>query len=255
VWWWRPAQSFAGVPQASEWQFNNWHRVLRNDGFLVGWSDWRGNPLWVTFRLTPIPEGAARLQRPSRFSHDWRSLNPLNHDTYTGSGYDRGHLAPNYAMSRLYGSTAQQQSFLMSNITPQRPRLNQKLWQRLEELEIDHFAPRFGELWVTTGPIFDDRITRLSSSWLVEIPDAFYRIWVAPGRDGAAPKMLAFLVPQKVRGTEPLTRFVTKVDEIEDLTGLDFFSQLPDALEQQLEGQVASGEWDLAAVANRKPRF
>ncbi len=252
VWLLRPDLTYQGLPRTTATTPWTWHRVLRNDGFLVGWSDLRGNPLWVTYRVTDIPDNAPRLPRPGSFRRDWRSLNPLDHDSYTRSGYQRVHLAPNYAISRLYGREAQLQTFLMTNISPQRAGLNQKLWQRLEELEVDHFAPRVGELWVITGPIFEAPRERLSSSLLVEIPDAFYRIWISPG---AIPSALAFRVPQGVRGTEPLTRFVTSIDAIEAATGLDFFHALPDDIEAPLEAARSPDTWGLPEVARRAPRY
>ncbi len=252
----RPAMSWHGVPQAQSWQPLTWTRVLRNDAFLVGWSDLRGNPLWVQYRLHPVPADAPHLRRPQRFERDWRALNSIGHDDYSGSGHDRGHLAPNYAISRLYGAQAQRQTFLMTNIAPQRPNLNQKVWQRLEEIEIDVFAPRYGELWVITGPIFDPDIQRLSSTARVELPDAYFKIYAAPqgGPQGQA-KLLAFVVPQTVKGDEPLDRFVTSVDRIEELTGLDFFPQLEAGLQTRLEAAIDPAAWQLEQVARRRGRY
>lgn len=252
----RPALAWHGVPQAQAWQPSTWTRVLRNDAFLVGWSDLRGNPLWVKYKLSPVPAGAPRLRRPPRFERDWRALNSIGHDDYSGSGYDRGHLAPNYAISRLYGAQAQLQTFLMTNITPQRPNLNQKVWQRLEEAEIDVFAPRYAELWVITGPVFDADIQRLPSSKRVEVPDAFFKILAAPqgGPDGE-PKLLAFVVPQTVRGNEPLDRFVTSVDHVEELTGFDFFPHMEAELQARLEAAIDPGAWRLEEIARRPGRY
>jgi endonuclease G len=251
----RPAMAWHGVPVVQAWQPLSWTRVLRNDAFLVGWSDLRGNPLWVKYKLTAIPADAPFHRRPERFSRDWRALNPVDHGDYSGSGYDRGHLAPNYAISRLYGAAAQQQTFLMTNITPQTRALNQKVWQRLEEAEIDFFAPRAGELWVIAGPVFDADIQRLSGSVRVEIPDAFFKIYAAPGRAGAPARLLAFVVPQSVRGNEPLDHFVASVDRVEELTGLDFFPQMESGLQARLEAAVDPAAWRLDAVARRPGRY
>jgi len=241
----RPAMVFHGVPETQDWQdYRRWFRVLRNDGFILGYSDLLGNPLWVMYKLQPIKTDAPHLKRLSHFKPDWRALNPISHDSYTGGGYDRGHMAPNYAMSRLYGATAQADSFLMTNITPQKPKLNQKLWQRMEAIEIDQFTRRFKEIWVITGPVFDHRVERLTSAWAVEIPDAFYKIYVAQ----AGPEKLtalAFLLPQSVTGKEPLAQYLTDIDTIEEITGLDFFPKLDDNIEKVLETAKDSGVWRL----------
>ncbi|WP_245391728.1 DNA/RNA non-specific endonuclease [Salinicola aestuarinus] len=254
LWYWhesdvRDQLVWMGVP---DWQWNDWrgwNRVLRNDGYMVGWSDLRAMPLWAAYRLTPA--GDARSQpRPDGFDKDWRSLWPITSGDYTGSGYDRGHLAPNYAMSVVHGRQAQLDSFLMTNITPQRPKLNRQLWQRLEEAVIDDFVPRFGVAWVITGPVFDDQwLHRVGFS---QIPEAYYKVIVIPGK---TPRALAFLMPQEVNGREPLGRFLVSIDEIEARTGLDFFPLLSDDVERPLESRVQTEGWGMASVSTRPGRY
>lgn len=251
----RPIMAYMGVPKAEGWSPGTWTRVFRNDGFMVGYSDLRGNPLWVIYKLTPIPDDARRYRRPERFSTDWRSLMRVDQDDYTDSGYDRGHLAPNYAISRIYGKDAQLDSFLMTNITPQKPNLNQKLWQRLEEAEADLFAPQFGTVWVVTGPIFGQKTRRLRSSSRVEIPEAFYKIYIVPAHTSHGAQMLAFVIPQNVRGNEPLERFITEVDRVEALTGLDFFYDLEDPVENRLEAGIDPSSWPLEAASRLPSRY
>jgi len=229
----RPAMTWMGIPRATGDAFT-WARVLRNPGFMLGWSDLRGNALWVTYRLTALPTEVRRLPRPERFSADWRAFGLIHHDSYTRSGYDRGHLAPNHAMAQLYGRDAQHASFRMTNISPQRSNLNQRVWQRLEQYELSELTARFGEVWVTTGPVFSGERERLRSHLLVEIPDAFYKLFAVTDT-GGSPRLFAFLIPQQVHGDEPLARYVVSVDEVEKLTGLDFFHALEDPLENRLE--------------------
>lgn len=252
----RPQMVYMGVPAARQWQQpQTWFRVLRNDGFMLGYSDLRGAPLWVSYALRPIPKNAPHYKRPSTFSVDWRGINRVTHDDYRLSGYDRGHMAPNYAVSRLYGQEAQVETFLMTNIVPQKPNLNQKLWQRLESVEVDNFAPLFGEVWVLTGPIFTGSVERLAQAWNVEIPDAFYKIYAVPGNQGQAPQLLAFIMPQNVRGKESLLKYTVSVDKVEEETGLDFFAALPDDVEQRVEAAVDAEPWQLKQVANLPPRY
>ena len=186
------------------------HRVLRNDGFLVGWSDVRVNPLWVSYLLHEVEDPSAG-PRPD-FRRDWRTLWPIAADSYFGSGYDRGHLAPNYAIAVVHGREAQRDTFAMSNMSPQRPNLNRRLWQRLEEVVIDRFVPRFGVVQVITGPVFPERFLDnvFNRVGFVEIPEAFYKIIVVPavlprthGGMGAAELAQPLPVPQHLRGRAP----------------------------------------------------
>ncbi|WP_346795395.1 DNA/RNA non-specific endonuclease [Halomonas sp. Bachu 37] len=247
------ASSWRGLPTWEKLHPTSFYRVLSNEGYLAGWSDVRVNSLWVSYQLHAVKDTSIG-SRPG-FRADWRTLWPVGTDDYSGSGYDRGHLAPNYAIAAVHGRVAQEDTFLMSNMAPQLPDLNRQLWQRLEEAVMDHFAPRFERLEVITGPVFpeafmDNVFNRVG---LVEVPVAFYKIIVVPHDE--TPKALAFIMPQDVRGNEPLDDFLVSIDEIEARTGLNFFPRLMDELERQLESQVDTEGWALEAVAKRPGRF
>lgn len=246
---------YKGEPKATGWGINTWFRTFRNHGFIVGYSDIRGNPLWTEYAIYPVDESIPSLPRPSHFKTDWRAINRVKHDSYTKSGYDRGHNAPNYAISHLYGKEGQSDSFLMTNISPQTPKLNRQFWQRLEEVEVKYFTKLADKVWVITGPVFTGSTERLSSSWRVEIPDAFYKIYITQAKRNQDFKVLAFLVPQTVKGNEPLAQFVTSIDNIEAQTGLDFFSDLDDVIETPLEASIEPQAWDLQAVNNLPSRY
>lgn len=235
---------FAGLPGGPVTQ------VLRNPGFVVGYSAERRQPLWVAYRAESL-KGRRLGRRPERFEPDPRVAPAVTETDYRGSGYTRGHLAPNYLIGKLYGRAAQHATFLMSNVSPQRRRLNELAWQRLEEAEADIVAPAAVELWVVAGPVFGARPAALKSG--VAVPEAFYRIWLDV-REGA-PHALAFIVPQRVCGTEPLSEFLTSVDAIEQRTGLDFFQALDDAREAALERGQASDGWRLERFDRRAPRY
>ena len=273
VWYWsqqsaRERMSWEGVPQAQSMQdWHAWHRVLRNDAYLVGWSDLRVSPLWVIYRLD-AKKDQYHLKRPDGFEQDWRSVVPLSPATYTGTGYDRGHMAPNYAIASLYGKEAQQQTFLMTNIAPQRPNLNRKLWQRLEAAEMDVLLPQMGTMWVIDGPIYSDAPQYLSTcrGWVaslmslkvpacVAVPQSFYKILVVPGQQGQSTRILAFIFPQEVRGDEPLDRYLVSVDAIERQTGLNFFPKLSEVQQRQLESSVNSAGWPLEQFVRTASRY
>jgi endonuclease G len=256
MWVARPALMYQGEPQAiSTFNTNTWFRVLRNNGFIVGYSDLRGNPLWVEYALIPASENAPHLKRPSSFQTDWRALNRVNQDDYTKSGFDRGHNAPNHAISMLYGKYGQADSFLMTNISPQRPKLNQQIWKRLEEAELSFFAKNFGKVWVITGPIFNNNPEKIaSSSWHIDIPKAFYKIYVTEETDSKPAFALAFIMPQTVTGKEPLSQFITSIDTVEAQTGLDFLSDFDDKVENHLEGTIETAPWNLNALTKTPAR-
>lgn len=249
----RPAMTYMGVPKIeSGIASNSWSHVLRNQGYLLAYSEKLCNPLWVTYQVTEKLHKSGK--RPSGFSPDWRSLCHITHQDYTRSGYDRGHMAPNYLIASRYGKSAQYETFLMTNISPQKGRLNQKSWQRLEEVIANDFSKWYGNFWVVTGPIFSQNPKTIKQT-SVAIPQAFYKILMHPGTDAMPAKSLAFIFPQNAKPNASLMQFVTSIDDIEQQTGIDFFHQLADDLENALEAGTTPDLWRLPEVANRPSRY
>jgi endonuclease G len=233
---WGDRYCYAGAPRATT-SFPDQITVLTNTGYLVGYCERRKDPVWVCYRLFK-PDQWSAPPRPQEFRTDYRTAARANTHDYSGSGYDRGHMAPNYAIAVCYGPQAQLETFLMSNIIPQRPALNRQVWERLEQSEIRDYAPRYRQIWVIDGPVFH-RPDRLRGG--EDIPDACYKIIVR--EDDGHPSILAFIMPQTVRGTEPPSQFLSSVHEIEQETGLDFFSGMPPEVQKQLEAKTAVGMW------------
>lgn len=236
---------YAGLPRPV--QKDPTLMVLRNTGYVAGYSDFREDPLWVGYSLEGSSKGPAG-KRPSKFETDSRTQSRVRHDEFTSTGYDRGHMAPNAGIAGRLGFEAQKETFLLTNIVPMKPDLNRRVWEKLERLESDIWAPRFGKVWVLTGPVFDNARQLLGeandrdrSRSRVEIPDAFYKIIV--DEDGSEVRVLPFLIPQDVRGTEAPRQFLTSIDRIENLTGLDFLWALNDPHENAIEKMVPSNTW------------
>ncbi|NPA72642.1 MAG: DNA/RNA non-specific endonuclease [Gammaproteobacteria bacterium] len=249
----RPNMSYMGLPKVeSGIATQGWSHVLRNEAYLLEYSESLANPLWVTYKVTDQHFKSGK--RPSGFKADWRSIAGIHHKSYTHSGYDRGHMAPNYIIASRYGKSAQHETFLMTNITPQKPKLNQKSWQRLEELVANDFSKWNGDFWVVTGPIFSNTPKTIKGT-KVAIPKAFYKILIKPSTPERPAKALAFIFPQNANPRASLMQFVTTIDEVEKQTGIDFFSDLEDEFEESLESGKTPEAWRLGEVANRPSRY
>lgn len=248
-----PKMNFMGVPKVSDTY--GWSHILRNDAFILQYDEKLHNPLWVAYKVT---QDKVKYGKRPGFKSDWRSPFGVTHEHYTGTKYDRGHMAPNYVIASRYGRSAQLDTFLMTNITPQKPKLNQKTWQRLEEVSADHFSKWYPEFWVYTGPIFD----RNKMKWLknrlannkVAIPKSFYKIFIREDKDGSI-KTLAMVLPQNARSNSKLSRFVTTIDDVEKQTGIDFFHQLEDSIENKIEATKRPSDWRLKEVSGLKSRY
>ncbi len=214
-------------------------RVLTNRAYAVGYSDALGNPVWAAYRVADLAKIPTAAARPEKFEVDRRTAARIAPDDYTNSGYDRGHLAPNYAIATRYGAAAQRETFLMSNITPQKHTLNAGLWKELEMKIATSYPARYGEVWVLTGPIFGAQPRELRRG--VQIPEAFFLI-VVDENEGKL-RTLAFIVPQETPAGADPEKFLATIDEIQRRTGLDFLSELDDASERAVEAQRAGRVW------------
>ncbi|MFZ5950057.1 MAG: DNA/RNA non-specific endonuclease [Candidatus Rifleibacteriota bacterium] len=224
---------YGGIPSSTKAQV----AVLKNLGYYSGYCDKKRNPLWVAYKIDG-DKLVHNLKRPGGFKVDLRTSSRINPNDYKASGYDRGHLAPNSAIASQYGKDAQLETFLMSNIVPQSPELNRKIWQKLEKLELE-YAQNLETVWVITGPVFDDHLQYIKNQ--VEVPDALFKI-LFDEQKGTV-RTMAFLVPQSVSGQDRIDKFLTSIDEIEKLTGLDFLAPLSDQNEDRLEAGTANRLW------------
>jgi len=223
---------YAGAPVSS-----NVSVTLTNRGYVVGYSNIKEDPLWVCYRLFRRNSDGNEA-RPSRFKTDKRTEAKVTHDDYTGTGYDRGHMAPNAAIAHCYGRDAQLETFLMSNVVPQKPDLNRGPWKKLEATVLGWTA-HMEQLWVMTGPIFDGYTEMLPCD--VEIPDACFKVIV--DETNGVPRVLAFIMPRDVERKSPPEAYLVTVDEIERATGLDLLPGLPETLEEGLESRKTGALW------------
>ena len=160
--------------------------------------------------------------------------NPVKSTDYQGSGYDRGHLCP--AADMALNLTAMSETFFMSNMSPMTPSFNRGIWSKLEDWVRD-VALQEGGLFVVTGPVLSKSCGSINSS--ITIPCSYYKIVF---KGGSNPKMLGFLL-SNAGASGSVQQFVITIDALEQQTGIDFFPQLEDALEQSLESKVSLSGW------------
>ena len=234
---------YAGLPEPLPQSGAQISRVLTNTGYVVGYDDNVGAPRWAAYRvadITPLPQPS---ERPDRFDVDRRTLARIDSDTYTGTGYDRGHLAPNYAIATRYGEAAQRETFLMSNVIPQKHSLNAGLWKSLEMEIATAYPARFGEVWVLCGPVLGNPPAHLGGPGNTHpaIPEACFMIIVDESENRV--RAQAFIFPAEPREGSSLSDYLTSIDTIERHTGLDFFATLPAETQTALESTPASRVW------------
>ena len=228
--------TYAGLPQSVKYPHPL--SLLAYQGFLTAYDEIRGNPAWVAYRVFAVPDYTT-TSRPSRFLTDENTENRISHDDYTHSGYDRGHMAPNFAIVTRFGQDAQKETFLMTNIIPQRPTLNRNWWASAERRIARDYSERFDQVWVLIGPVYEE-----TGNWIgdrVKIPSHNFMIIMA--EEKGTLNVLAFIVPQDVASGESHQKYLTSVTEIEEKTGLNFNPFLELALADSLESLVPLNLW------------
>lgn len=208
-------------------------QVIQRTGYTLAYDKKTKTPQWVAWELTK-EETKGNHERTDKFLPDpnVEGAKVVTTD-YTGSGYDRGHMAP--AGDMKWSKKAMEESFYMSNICPQIHHLNTGDWNELEA-NTRKWARRYGSVYVTCGPIYNGRRrTQYIGKNRVKVPDAFFKVILiqSPKKTCA----LGFFFENEA-GQRPLNEYLVSVDYLEQTTGIDFFPALPDELENVLEAET-----------------
>lgn len=235
---------FAGEPERMGGPAPDDIEVVDRGEFKIGWSPSLRHPVWVAYHVTDdarYPVG----ERP-KFSRDSQVTNCPDPGDYKRCGYDRGHMAPNYAIVTRYGEWSQKRTFLMSNISPQTAELNRGAWRELEHRIADFWTKKYGEIWVVVGCISDDANRMTIGETGIDIPQKFYMTIVA--QEGYDVRALTVILPQDVPYGAYPARYLASVDELEAMTGLNFMPDLPDFIRSPLEAQLPTRLWPVRFV-------
>ena len=166
-------------------------------------------------------------------------------DMYRGSGYDRGHMCP--SADRLNSKEANEQTFYLSNMQPQNHNLNAGIWEVMEnQIRTWNKASFRDTLYIVKGGTIDnpDQIKGYTSSGLL-IPGYFFMAILCKNSEGY--KAIAFWVDHQTvnHSSDPLSKYVISIDQLEQKTGIDFFCNLPDKIENKVEASTYPSSWQI----------
>lgn len=234
---------------------NNKGKTYHHTNYSFSYSEEDEQSEWVAYEISRSEVGG-QSDRRDAFSPDpiveTQSADP---DDYQNSGFDRGHLAP--AGDMKFSETAMDECFYTSNISPQVKGFNQGVWNDLE-MQVRTWTKKYGRIYVVTGPVLPKNSKESRKMYAtnhgkdvktnVTVPDKFYKILYDFSKKGKE-KMIAFVIPNEDTDT-PFTEFVTTVDEVEKMTGIDFFSNLDGDLQNRCEKQSDLSKWPEATYLN-----
>jgi endonuclease G len=199
-----------------------------------------GRPNWVAWHLDTSWLGSTARQDDFRadttLPAGWYRVTATD---YSGSGYDRGHMCPSADRTKTVADNSS--TFLMTNMIPQAPDNNQQAWANLETYGRT-LAAGGSELYIisggqgTTGFIANGRVAVPAYTWKV--------IMVLPGgiddvaRVTGSTRLIAVWMPNQNGIDSDWRAFRVSVDYVESMTGYDFFANVPDAVESQIESAI-----------------
>ena len=212
-------------------------RVITHKGYTVSYNaDWK-IPNWVAYELTDV-EVAGEEPRAKKFVPDPMvpKYETATTDDYKNTGWDRGHMAP--AADMKWDQQAMKESFYLSNVCPQNRNLNAGAWKDLEE-QVRDLAAQKGHVFVVCGPIVEEDFQTIGVNQ-VAVPKAFFKVLLQ--EDGGELHAIGFIY-ENVGGRRPMSTYAMTVDEVEAVTGIDFFPSLPDNIEEKVESEADFSKW------------
>lgn len=206
--------------------------IIQHTGFTLSYSPFYKTPYWVAWVLTKEHMQGNIPRYKGYFLPDAKTPAPrVQHKDYSGSGYDRGHMAP--AGDMKWNKQAMEESFYLSNVCPQNRKLNGGDWNKLEE-KCRKWARKYGRVYVACGPIYSSNKPPRIGKNKVAVPQFFYKVVLI---DKVQPIGLGFIFANE-ENTLPLENYMVTINKVEEITGLDFFSALADEVEEEIENIV-----------------
>lgn len=210
--------------------------VINHTGYSLLYNEPFEQASWVAYELTK-EETNNIYSRTDKFLVDpLVKTGTANDADYSGSGFDRGHLAP--AADMGWSEVTEAESFYYSNMSPQEPGFNRGIWKKLEDL-VRSWAVENNSIYIVTGPILTNGLPTIGPD-KVSVPKYFYKVIL----DYTEPdiKAIGLLIPNSSQSAS-LQSFVVPIDSIEALSGIDFYPKLPDIQENKLESTITLDKW------------
>lgn len=223
--------------------------LIVNPYFTLSYNSSKGTPNWVSWQLKASNIGSAPRVPFYPDTHLPSGFQTIVPNDYTGSGFDRGHMCPH--QDRSANSKMSTSTFVMTNIIPQSPPLNQKTWMYLEDYCRD-LAQQGNVLYIISGPYgiggrgnnglrktigIKNTVTVPLKCWKV--------IMVLPANSGGSPKnatkstrLIAVMMPNIKSLSGNWARYRTSVATVEQMTGYKFFNKVPQSIIGPLKKKV-----------------
>ena len=212
------------------------NEIVKHEFYTLSYNEKYEQSEWVAYQLSSDMMTRQHFDRPFFIQDPLVESRSADWKNYKKSGFDKGHLCP--AGDMKMSQKAYNDTFFTSNISPQIHDFNDGVWNRLEE-KVRYWAQKYNKVYVVTGGVLKDGLQEIGRE-NVAVPENFYKVLLT--NSGGTYKMIAFLMPAQ-DSNKPLYEFVISTDELEKITGIDFFHNLPDTIETNLEKSTDYKNW------------
>ena len=176
----------------------------------------------------------------------YNELSKSYYPGYNNVYFEKGHICP--SVDRLYTKDANEQTYFMTNIMPMVHNFNGGIWLAME-MQVNTWAKSVDTLFVCKGGTIDNE-NHVICKTINGHPVPRYYFMALLAKKGSDMKMLGFWVEHVVEdhSKDALKGYVYNIDELEQKTGIDFFCNLPDDVEETLESKPQAtiiSEWGL----------
>ena len=210
--------------------------ILKRTAYTLSYNLKLLIPNWVAWNLT-AEHADGDCPRNNKYYEDFDVPSPrATNSDYRGSGWSRGHMCP--AGDNKWDEDAMRESNLLTNICPQHASLNSGLWNVIER-DCRKWAIKYGEVYIVCGPVLLNREHETIGENHVVVPEAFFKVIL---RLNPQPAAIGYIVRNN-EGKKKRDQFVNTVDDVERITGIDFFPALPDDIEDKVEAYSNLEDW------------
>lgn len=212
-------------------------QILHKTSYVVSYNKDTKCPNWVAWQLT-AEHTDGPYKRLNNFHEEEEVSEPkATLQDYRGSGWSRGHMCP--AGDNKWSYKAMFDSFSLVNVCPQNSSHNSGLWNSLE-MDCRRWSRQYGEIYIVCGPVFLNRKHETIGENDVFVPEAFFKVVLCLKGN---PKAFG-IITRNTEGNKKRDLYYNSVDQVERITGIDFFPALPDDLENRVESIVDINMWN-----------
>lgn len=211
-------------------------QIIKKCTYIVSYNKDTKIANWVAWHLTNEHTDGPYKRNNIFFEDNVVPYPRATSQDYRGSGWSRGHMCP--AGDNKWNETAMVESFSLINVCPQNANLNSGLWNSIE-IDCRNWARRFNDIYIVCGPLFLNKDHEKIGENQVFVPEAFFKVVLCLN---GKPKGLGVIV-RNTDGNKKRDLYYNSIDQVERITGYDFFPTLPDDVENEVEAYANVDEW------------